>query len=647
MKHLVVGTAGHVDHGKTALVKVLTGVDTDRLEEEKQRGLTIQPGFAPLCLPSGRTVAFIDVPGHERFIKNMLRGVCGVDLAMLVVAADDGVMPQTREHLDILKLLGIRSGFVVLSKIDLVDKELAEMGREEIAELASGSFLEGAPCICFSAKTLEGRARIVSALEALYQTCPSKDPQGPTCLPIDRVFHVQGHGTVATGTLTSGKIVQEQTIEIYPVGLRDRVRHVQVHGKSVHEACAGERVALNLPQVSRQQIVAGMVIGEPACLRSSHLLNTSFHYLSSQKRPLKNRTRVRFYTSASETNALMVFMDRDMLRPGETAFVQFRLLDRLTPLAFDRFVVRSLSPPATIGGGMILEVDTRKYRGRDKTKIRDLSLLKNGALEEIIEHAVRKEGSAPVVVQDLQRALRIDSDQLNQILKRLKAEGKIINLPDRCVYHRKNFDSLKARAVEVIRRFHKDNPMEQGVSKADLRSSHFKSLDERLYDYMIEYLFNEGVISMRNGIIFFNGFKAHLNAFQETIRSKIIAFSTHSRVSLFTFDRMLKGIGVTDGKAVWEVVSFMKRGGELILIRNPRLDKRHQMQKGMYISKSKLQQIQKAIKNLILERGHITIHDLKALTGLNSNKSGALLDYLDGIHFTLPVGDTRVLRAGS
>lgn len=647
VKHVVVGTAGHVDHGKTALVKVLTGVDTDRLKEEKRRGLTIQPGFAPLCLPSGRTVAFIDVPGHERFIKNMLRGVCGVDLGLLVVAADDGVMPQTREHLDILILLGIKCGFVVLSKVDLVNEELEAMGREEIAELTRGSFLEGAPCISFSAKTLEGKAQIVSALEALYPACPGKNPRGPACLPIDRVFHVTGYGTVVTGTLSSGSIVEGQAVELYPAALPDRVRYIQVHGRYVHQAHAGERVALNLLQASRQQITAGMVIGEPGCLSSSHLLNTSFHYLSSQKRPLKNRARVRFFTGASETNALMVFMDRDVIHPGETAFVQFRLLDRLTPLVFDRFVVRSLSPAATIGGGAILEIDTRKYRGRNKTKIRDLNLLKDGALEEIIEQAIRKQESAPVVVQDQQRMLRIDSDQLNEILKRLEGQKKIINLPDQCVYHRENLDSLRDRAVEMIRRFHAENPMEQGISKADLRSSHFKSLDERLYDYLIDCLCNEGLISVCNGIVFVKGFKTHLNVSQETIRSKIDAFSTQDGISLFTFNRMLKDIGMTDGPVVQEVVSFMKKQGELILIRNPRLDKRHQMQKGMYISKTRLHQIQKAIKELILKRGHITIHDFKALTGLNSNKSGALLDYLDRIHFTLPVGDTRILREGA
>ncbi|MEW6003005.1 MAG: selenocysteine-specific translation elongation factor [Nitrospirota bacterium] len=364
-KHIVVGTAGHVDHGKTALVKALTSIDTER-PEEKRRGMTIELGFAPYTLPSGQRIAFIDVPGHECLIKNMIRGVWGIDVVILVVAADDGIMPQTREHLDILNLLGIKQGFVVLSKIDLVEEEIIEMAIEEIKGLTKDTFLKDSPIIPFSARTGQGKAEIEQTLETFYEKTLEKDSEGIFYMPIDRAFHMDGFGAIVTGTIASGIVRAGDVVEIYPTGRQVKVRAIQVHHQKADRAQAGERAGLNLRDIELKEIQKGMVVSEAETLRSSYFLNVHFHYLSSQTDPLKNRKRVRFYTGASETNALIVFMDRDVMHAGETAFVQFRLSDKLSPLPFDRFIVRTLSPVTTIGGGTILEIDSQKYRKRDE-----------------------------------------------------------------------------------------------------------------------------------------------------------------------------------------------------------------------------------------------------------------------------------------
>jgi len=422
-KHIVVGTAGHVDHGKTTLVKALTGIDTER-PEEKRRGMTIEPGFAPYTLPSGQRIAFIDVPGHERLIKNMIRGIWGIDIVILVVAADDGVMPQTREHLDILNLLGIKQGFVVLSKIDLVDEEVLEMAIEEIKGLTKNTFLEDSPIIPFSVKTGQGKVEIEQTLKTFYEKTLDKDSEGIFYMPIDRVFHRDGFGAIVTGTIASGTVRVGDVVEIYSTGRQVKVRAIQVHHQNADKAQAGERVGLNLRDIELKKIQKGMVVSEADTLRPSYFLNVHFHYLSSQTDPLKNRTRVRFYTGASKTNALIVFMDREVMHPGETAFVQFRLSDKLAPFPFDRFIVRTLSPVATIGGGTIVEVESQKYRKRDEKKIQHLRLLMEGTDEELIEDMLKRERHSPVGIKNFRERTRLSTKRILKILTSLQMTGR-------------------------------------------------------------------------------------------------------------------------------------------------------------------------------------------------------------------------------
>ena len=644
MKHIVVGTAGHVDHGKTALVKALTGIDTDTLEEEKRRGLSIQPGFAPYHLPSGQEVAFVDVPGHERLVKNMVRGICGIDVATLVVAADDGVMPQTREHLNILNLLGIRQGLVVLSKIDLVDEELKEMAKEEIKEITAGSFLENALCVTFSARTLEGKQDLENALEKSCQTSLTKNAEGVFCLPIDRAFHMRGFGTVLTGTIASGKIGKKDWVEIYPSGKRDIVRSLEVHGDVLKEASAGQRVALNLPQVSFSEIQRGMVVGGVDALTSTHLLNAQFHYLTSQIKPLSNRTKVRFYTGASETNALMVFMDKEAVHPGETVFVQFRLLDKVTPLPFDRYIVRSLSPVTTIGGGIILEIESRKYRKWDEPKLQHLKLLIEATDDEILENIIKEETSSPIFIKDLSKKTRLGPKKLEQILTSLEEKRIILSLENDQFFHRGTYNTLRNQMLDIVREFHEANPLEPGISREDMRFSYLKHLDIRLFDFVIEELKKEKVILADDGIVCLADFKVSLSPKQQVIHSLIEQFAIQNQNILFTLKGFLSTLDNVNAGEVQNVISHLINTRELIFIKKPRLQKRHPLQKGAYIHKKSLEQVKQIVEQYVSKRGQISIHELKGLTGINCSRAGALLDYLDSIQFTVPVGENRILR---
>ena len=341
VKHVVVGTAGHIDHGKTSLVKALTGTDTDRLPEEKARGITIDLGFAFLEEPDGLTIEIVDVPGHERFIKNMLAGVGGIDVAMLVIAADEGVMPQTREHLGICSLLHIRSGLIVLTKTDLVEPDWLELVREDVAGLVRGTFLEGCPIVAASAKTGEGIPALRAALRELVSRVAPRGTDHLPRLPIDRVFTIKGFGTVVTGTLMAGQLRVDDRVEVFPAGVQAKVRGLQTHGRSVDQSSAGQRTAVNLQGVERLAVERGNVLGLAGTLVPSELVDGTLELLADAPRPLKTRDRVRVHAGTSEIMARVLLVDRQELAPGESTFARFRLEGALVALPGDRFVIRS------------------------------------------------------------------------------------------------------------------------------------------------------------------------------------------------------------------------------------------------------------------------------------------------------------------
>ena len=466
MKNIIVGTAGHIDHGKTALVKALTGIDADRLEEEKRRGITIDIGFAHLQLTPQLRLGFVDVPGHERFVKNMLAGVGGIDLVLFVVAADESIKPQTREHFDICRLLGIRSGIVVLTKSDLVDRDIVDLVRLEMEDFVAGSFLEGAPMVAVSSATGSGLDELRRELERAASAAPEKNASGHFRLPIDRAFSAKGFGTVITGTLISGAVSKEQEVELHPTGRRLRVRGVQVYGKAAERATAGERTALNLADIDHSEISRGMALAAPGHFRSIRQFDCSLELLSSAS-PLKHRAPVHFHAGAAEIEAeVRLFGGAAAIKPGEQTYARLVLRDPTLLLPGDRFIIRMFSPVVTIGGGAILDITGIRYRKKDNVTAR-LKVLAEAAPLDRIALMVR-ESKFGLSSSDLVARTGVSQRELEPA-ERSNA-FLILRQPQPWFIDRQWFDSTRDRLVHAVRDFHKKNPLLPGIAKQDLRS---------------------------------------------------------------------------------------------------------------------------------------------------------------------------------
>ena len=385
MKQIILGTAGHIDHGKTSLIKAISGTDTDRLKEEKERGITIELGFAALDLPSGQHLGIVDVPGHEKFVKNMVAGATGIDIVVMVIAADEGVMPQTREHMEICTLLGVEYGLVAVTKIDMVDEEWLELALEDIRDFVKGTFLEDASVAAVSSTTQEGIPEFIDILDELAAKIPDRPPSDLFRLPIDRVFTMKGFGTVITGTLISGQVKVGEQIMIYPSGITSKVRGIQVHNKSADHASAGMRTAINFQGLEKEAIRRGEVLSKPGNLVASYMADVYLQYLASNKKPLKNRTRVRFHTGTSEVLGNVILLDREELAPNESAVVQLRLDAPVALVKDDRFVIRSYSPVYTIGGGKVLNPIPPKHKRFKPEVVDGLKALEHLAPEAIVE----------------------------------------------------------------------------------------------------------------------------------------------------------------------------------------------------------------------------------------------------------------------
>jgi selenocysteine-specific elongation factor len=470
MKHIIVGTAGHIDHGKTALVKALTGTDTDRLEEEKRRGITIDLGFAHLQLTPTLRLGFVDVPGHERFVKNMLAGVGGIDLVLFVVAADESIKPQTREHFDICRLLGVPRGVVALTKADLVDDEILALVRTEVEELVAGSFLEGAPAVPVSSVTGAGLEQLRQALARVAAEAPQKDASGHFRLPIDRVFTVKGFGTVATGTLVSGSVAREQEVELYPAGRRLRVRGVQVHGTSADRAVAGQRTAVNLADIEPAGLARGDALSEPGVFRAVKQVDCRLQLLPTAK-PLKHRAPVHFHSGTAEIEAQVRLLEGTApLQPGGAAYARLVLRDAALLLPGDRFIIRMFSPVATIGGGVVLDIASGAdalVRARSPgSALARLDVLASADSAERIALLVRE---APFGMGMAGLVARTGLVEPEIAAAAARAPLIIIPHPQPWYVDRAWFQAARDRMVQTVIEFHRRNPLQPGIAKPDLR----------------------------------------------------------------------------------------------------------------------------------------------------------------------------------
>jgi len=519
MKNIIVGTAGHIDHGKTALVKALTGIDADRLKEEKQRGITIDIGFADLTIGDFR-FGFVDVPGHERFVKNMLAGAHGLDLVMLVVAADESVMPQTREHFEICKLLRVKSGLIALTKSDLVDPELLELARSEVEEFVGGSFLEGAPIVPVSSRTGAGLAALQQALSQIAAGVEPKATAAVTRLPVDRAFSIKGFGTVVTGTLIAGEIRTGDELEVLPAGLKTRVRNVQVHGRDADVALAGQRTAINLQGVNVEQVQRGTVLAPVGRLLPTSMVDARLELLASASRPLAQRARVRFHHGTAEVMARVVVLGQSQpanklsLEPGGSAFVQVRLEEPIAAVPGDRFIIRSYSPQVTIGGGVILDALPAKHRVRDPDIPLRLSALESADARERLATFVEMAGARGMSSGDVAARTGATDLQIAESTRELVRGGRIVEAATAplLLISQDTYQTLADSVTALLDAHHKREPLSLGLGKEEVRERVFGQTRPEIFRAVIGGLAASGLVAAERDTL---RLSSHRPAFSE------------------------------------------------------------------------------------------------------------------------------------
>ena len=632
-KHVVVGTAGHIDHGKTSLVKALTGIDTDRLPEEKARGITIDLGFAFLEEPDGLTVEIVDVPGHERFVKNMLAGVGGIDLAMLVIAADEGVMPQTREHLAICSLLHIKTGLIALTKIDLVEPDWLELVKDDVRGAVRETFLEDAPILPVSAKTGEGLAELRAAVRGLAAGVPPRGTDQLPRLPIDRVFTVKGFGTVVTGTLAAGALAVDERVEAYPRGLQAKIRGLQTHGRPVTAARAGQRTAINLQGLERAAIDRGDVVGLPGTLVSSLLVDGTLELLKDAPRAVKSRTRLRFHVGTSEIMARALLLDRGELEPGASGLVRFRLESPLIALPGDRFVVRSYSPIVTIGGGTLLDIDPPRFKRKTPALVAHLELLQTGSPEAILEEHVRHVGTAGIRLAALAGRVPFGPERLRGLLDTLQKERRVLAVDRDWFIHPDSAARLRALALQALEAFHRANPLKPGMSREELRGR-AGAVDERVFAFLLTALDAEGAVKTDRDKVRLASHEVRLSPDQQRVLDRLEEDFLRADAAPPSAEEALGRAGL-GGDEEHELFQVLVQAGKLVRVKD-----------SLYFHARALETIQTRVVALLQDRKEIGPGDIKDLLGISRKYAIPLLEFFDQRRVTTRVGERRILRAG-
>jgi len=630
-RHVVVGTAGHIDHGKTSLVKALTGTDTDRLPEEKARGITIDLGFAFLEEPDGLTIEIVDVPGHERFIKNMLAGVGGIDLAMLVIAADEGVMPQTREHLAICSLLRIKSGLIALTKTDLVEADWLELVKEDLAGLTRGTFLEGAPIVPVSARSGQGMDALRATLRDLAVKVPSRASDQLARLPIDRVFTIKGFGTVVTGTLMAGRLRVDDRAEVFPGGLQAKVRGLQTHGHPVTDASAGQRTAVNLQGVERAAVERGNVLGLAGTLVPSVLMDGTLELLADAPRPLKTRDRVRFHAGTSEIMARVLLLETQELAPGRTAFARFRLEAPLVALPGDRFVIRSYSPMVTIGGGTLLDIAPPRFKRKAPALIAHLTLLRDGAPDAVVEEHIRHAGAGGVRVAALSGRVPFGPARLRALLETLQAAGRVAAVDRDWFVHPESVTRLRGLVLAALEQFHRTFPLRPGMSREELRGR-AGAADERVFGHLLETLAAEGVVRSERDKVRLAAHEVRLSPEQQKIVDRVEQEFLGAAAAPPSPEEALTRAGLA-GDEEHELFQLLVEGRKLVRVKD-----------SLYFHATALESIQDKLVAMLRERKEIGPGDIKDLLGISRKYAIPLLEFFDARRVTARVGERRVLR---
>ena len=632
---VIVGTAGHIDHGKTALIKALTGVDADRLPEEKQRGITIDIGFAEMH--SGDVnIGFVDVPGHERFVKNMLTGASGVDLVLFVVAADEGVMPQTREHFDICRLLQIDSGVIVLSKTDLADPDTLELARLEVSELVAGSFLETAPVFAVSARTGEGITELKQGLfEAAGKARRAKDIYD-TRLAIDRSFSVKGFGAVVTGTLTSGTISDGDELELLPAGRKLRVRGLQTHGKDTSSAHAGQRTAVNLAAIDHDELVRGMVLTRSGALTTTSVFDAEVELVNDAPRALKSRQRVRVHLGTSETLARVTVLDDEQsIDPGSNGFVQFRLEAPVVAALGDRFIIRSYSPQRTIAGGRVLDPAAPRHRRRDRNSV-DATLRNLGDAADgegnVAETYARLSDEKGILLSDLRGRTGLRTDALKQTVGEAVAKRSVIDAGGVLITGQA-FERLESAAVEAIKKHHETDKLSRGLPRETLREQVFRRTHIEIFREVTESLQRSGKIALDQDVIKLATHAAQLSPAETATRDKLSEIYRDARLEVPKLDDAIQqataGVSI-DGKAARKVFQLLVNSGELTAVTNE-----------YYFGAAVIEELIEQLRSSAASDATIDVARFKQIAGVSRKYAIPLLEYFDRMRITRRIGDKR------
>ena len=630
MANFIIGTAGHIDHGKTTVIKRLTGIETDRWEEEKKRGITIDLGFAYFDLPSGQRAGIIDVPGHEKFIKNMLAGVSGIDLVLFVVSADEGIMPQTQEHLDILDLLELENGIVLLNKADLVDQEWLEVITDEVKEKLVGTFLEDAPILPVSAITGQGFDQLTELIQAYAEKMVVEERTGAPRIPVDRVFTSTGFGTIITGTLLDGDLKVGDEVKLFPKEIETKVKNIQVHGDKVDSAHSGQRVAVNLANVKKEEIHRGDVVAYDNTIKSTHMIDGKLKLLASSTRELSNWTRLRLYHGSKEVLCRLVLLDREVLKPGEEAFVQFRLEEKTACRFGDRFVIRFYSPLETIGGGLILDPNAVKHKRFKDDILKDLELKSQGDPSSVIEKALERLSKEFPTLADIVKQSGTQEETVKEVLKDLIEADSAYELNGKHYIHRVFVEQMEEKTLRLLNDYHDKYPARSGLKKDELKSKLIQGLSNKVFDGLLALIIGEKNIKMIGNVISLEHFTVTLPARDQKIADQVVKLYKSMGYKPPNMPEVFSQLRLS--KKDQEIINYLLESRILVRIND-----------NIYLTAEAYDMAKEKLTTFISDEGQIALSDYRDLLDTSRKIAVALLEHFDDIKVTKRVENARVL----
>jgi selenocysteine-specific elongation factor len=630
MKYIILGTAGHIDHGKSSLVKALTGTDPDRLKEEKERGITLDLGFASLDLPGGNRLGIVDVPGHEGLIKNMLAGVGGIDIMMLVIAADEGVMPQTREHLAICNLLQVKKGLIALTKTDMVDKDWLALVQEEVREFVKGTFLEKSPLVPVSSKTGENLPALVQELAKLTNEVTPKSSNGILRLPIDRVFTMKGFGTVITGTLLSGSISTEQEVEILPRGVKTKVRGIQSHNQASSRSIAGQRTAVNLQGIEKEQLSRGDTIVSAGFFTPTKTLDARLALLKAAPRGLKSGSRVRFYNTTQEAIGRITILGTNELAPGEEVFIQLRLDKPVIIQHGDRYILRFYSPMETLGGGMVLNPHARRHKPSSmQESLKNLGIIETGSLEDQLALFVAGAGLAGMEENAIIGSFATDKQDITKALASL-AQKKTVFRIDNLSVHASQLLALEKKIVDLITKYHKSNPLKPGLEKEELKGMLRMRVAPKVLNLVTDGLVKKQQLSAESAKLKLPSFKPAID--QVALKDKIVAAIKQGGSQPPTREELPALLNITD-KDARDLLKLLAQENSIVRIND-----------SLYLFQNTIESIRLDLRKHLEEKKEIAMGEFRDLAKTSRKFAVPIMEYFDSQKLTQRVGDKRVLR---